>query len=168
MLWYDRDWHIIRISGHKQVIKKQNYWWDITLTKPIENKKGLLNLKAFSIYDVKQNYFFLCRFLRSRFLRLCLAIFDRFLFFPLGIIITSIFYSLMPLASGIITVKQDTDILTLKPKKLVPNKRLFYPSSSSITDSFTASLKSLDIFSTGTYCSGTITSSFVLGFRATR
>lgn len=34
--------------------------------------------------------------------------------------------------------------------------------------SFTDSLKSLEILRTGTYCSGTITSTLVFGFRATR
>jgi hypothetical protein len=46
-------------------------------------------MKAFCFF--KEGYFFLCRFFRNRFLRLCLAIFERFLFFPLGIISPKIF-----------------------------------------------------------------------------
>jgi len=34
----------------------------------------------------KENYFFLCLFLRKRFFRLCVDILWRFLFFPLGMI----------------------------------------------------------------------------------
>lgn len=46
-----------------------------------------LSLSRLLKWQTLKNYFFLCLFLRKRFLRLCVAILCLFLFFPLGIVI---------------------------------------------------------------------------------
>lgn len=49
-----------------------------------EQKKGTISC-ALKYLKSLTYFFFLCLFFLRRFFRLCLAIFDRFLFFPLGI-----------------------------------------------------------------------------------
>jgi hypothetical protein len=50
---------------------------------------------------LKKNYFFLCLFLRRRFLRLWVAILCFFLFFPLGIVVMLLVLSCPPRNQGV-------------------------------------------------------------------
>lgn len=58
------------------------------LHKKLKRPSGLpvsLSLSRLLKWQTLKNYFFLCLFLRKRFLRLCVAILCLFLFLPLGI-----------------------------------------------------------------------------------